>query len=73
MRRTRRADHQVDALGLAGVVVVQQQLGLLGQEGFAVLVVAVFVPAAVPTTARRDAVHLLGVHAHEVLAPPVTM
>ena len=43
-------DHQVDALGLAGIVVVQQKLRLLGQDRLAVLVVAVFVPPAVPTT-----------------------
>jgi hypothetical protein len=31
----------VDALGLAPVVVVEQKLGLLGQEWLAVLVVAI--------------------------------
>ena len=36
-----KPDHEVDALGFAGVVVVEQQLGVLGQERFAVLVIAV--------------------------------
>src|SRR5215471_10075020 len=41
-RRIRPApDHEVDALGLAGIVVVQQELGLLSQEWLAVLAVAV--------------------------------
>jgi len=43
-------DHEVNALGLAGVVVVEEQLRLLGQDRFAVLVVLYIVPPAVPTT-----------------------
>ena len=42
-RRVRpAADHQMNALGLARIVVVQQQLGFLGEKRPAVLVVAVF-------------------------------
>jgi hypothetical protein len=44
------ADHQVNAFGLAGVVVVQQQLRLLGQVRLAVAGKANFVPPAVPIT-----------------------
>ncbi len=59
----------MDALGLAGVVVVEQQLGLLGQERLAVLVVAVLRAAsAADHLLGRNAVDLFGVDAHEVLA-----
>src|SRR5205814_1478779 len=44
------ADHQVDAFGFATVVVVEQQLGVLGQERFAILVMPYVVPPMVPTT-----------------------
>ena len=58
----------MNAFGLPGVVVVQEQLWLLRQERFAVLAVAVL-------CASRTADYLLGrytvgrfrVHAHEVL------
>jgi hypothetical protein len=39
------ADHHMNAFGLSRKVVVQQQLGLLGQERFAVLLIALFRPA----------------------------
>ena len=35
------AEHQMDAFGFAGIVVVEEQLGLLGQERLAILLVAV--------------------------------
>jgi hypothetical protein len=42
------ADHQVNALGLAGVVVVQEQLRFLGQERLAILGIAIRRPAGGP-------------------------
>src|SRR5271165_4411548 len=63
------ADYEVDALRLAGVVVVEQELGLLGQERLAVLFVAILrAPGGANHLLGRDPVHPLGVDAHEVLA-----
>ena len=47
------SDHEVDALWLAGVVVVQEQLRLLGEKGLALLIVAIL-------RAAGGADHLLG-------------
>lgn len=47
------ADHQVNAFGFAGIVVIEQQLGLLGDHWLAVLVIAIIRP-------HRGADHLLG-------------
>src|SRR4029450_6654197 len=64
------ADHEVNPFGLAGVVVVQDELRLLGQERLAVLGVAVCRSAGgADHLLGRDAVDPLAVHAHEVLAP----
>jgi hypothetical protein len=49
-RKRPSSDHQVDTLGFAGVVVVQKQLWFLGEKRCAVFLVAIFSPAAVPTT-----------------------
>jgi hypothetical protein len=38
-------DHQVNALGLAGIVLVQEKLWLLGQKWLAILVVPVLCSA----------------------------
>ena len=63
------AYHQVDAFGFATVVVVEQQLGVLGQERFAILVIAICRAAhGADDLFRRDAIGLLGIHAHEILA-----
>src|SRR6184192_2630269 len=63
------ADHQVDAFGFATVVVVEQQLGVLGQERFALLVIAICRAAhGADDLFRRDSIGLLGIHAHEILA-----
>ncbi len=62
------ADHQVNALGLAGIVVVQEQLGLLGQERLAVLVVAEFRAAdRADHLLGRNAIDLLRIDAHKIL------
>ena len=68
-RRVRAAaDHEVDSLGLPGVVVVEEQLRLLGQERLAVLAVAVLRSQRRPyDLLGRDAVDLLRVHPNEVL------
>jgi hypothetical protein len=60
-------DHEVNALGLACVVVVQQQLGLLGQERLAVLGVPYFVPRAYPLPARAGCRRWPPSTPHEVL------
>ena len=63
------ADHQVDAFGFAGVVVVEQQLGFFGEHGFAVLVIAILgATHGADDLFRRDAVGLLGINAHKILA-----
>src|SRR5262249_61556752 len=69
-RRDRAAaDHEVDALGLAGVVVIQHEPRFLGQERLAILAVTVL------RAGRRaddllwgNSVDALGVDSHEVLA-----
>src|SRR5215813_10658746 len=54
------ADHEVNPLRLAGVVVVEQELRLLGQEWLAVLVVGIFRSArGADHLLRRDAIDLL--------------
>src|SRR5438067_12585812 len=59
----------MDAFGFATVVVVEQQLGVLGQERFAILVIAICRAAhGADDLFRRDAIGLLGIHAHEILA-----
>ena len=57
-RKNRPApDHQVDALRLAGIIVVEQELRLLGQDRFAVLAIAVCRAAGRPDDLlRRNAV-----------------
>src|SRR5213594_515517 len=62
------ADHQMDALGFARLVVVQKQPRLLRQEWLAVLDIAVHRPAGAPDhLLGRNAVHLFCVDPHEVL------
>src|SRR5205809_3869071 len=59
----------MDAFGFATVVVVEQQLGVLGQERFALLVIAICRAAhGADDLFRRDSIGLLGIHAHEILA-----
>ena len=54
------ADHQMNALGLAGVVVVQQELRFLCEKRLAVLGVAVLGPACgADYLLGRDAVNSL--------------
>src|SRR6266511_652989 len=61
-------DHEVNPFRLAGVVVVQDELRLLGQERLAVLAVAVFRSTrCADHLLGRDAVDLVGIDAHEVL------
>ena len=69
-RRVRApADHQMNALGLAGLVVVEEQLRLLGQERLAVLVVAEFRSAhGADHLLGRDAIDPLRIDADEILA-----
>jgi hypothetical protein len=46
-------NHEVNALGLAGVVVVKEELGVLGQDWFAILVIAVLGAAGGPDDLLR--------------------
>ena len=58
------ADHEVNALRLAGIVVVDKELRLLGQDRLAVAVIAVLAAPAVPTTCSGwNAVDPLGISA----------
>src|SRR5262245_39174945 len=67
------ADHQVNAFRLAGLVVIEQELRLLHQDWLAVLAIAVFRPGgAADHLLGRNAVDLLGIHAHEILPAPGT-
>src|SRR5262249_58312249 len=62
------ANHQVDALGLAGIVVVEQQFGLFNQDRLPVLVVVVSGAACgANDLLRRDAIHAVGIHPHPIL------
>src|SRR5262245_32509795 len=62
-------DHEVNAFGLAGIVVVQEELRLLEENRPVLLVVAVLRRACgADDLFWRDAVDLPGVRAHEVLA-----
>jgi hypothetical protein len=59
----------VDALGLSGVVVVEQKLGLLGDHPLSLFVIAILRPERrADHLLGRDAVDLFGIDAHEVLA-----
>src|SRR3984893_14998131 len=61
-------DHHMNAFRLARIIVVQKELGLLGEERFAGLVVAVLRLAhAAHHLLGRDAIHPLGVDADKVL------
>ena len=63
------ADHKVNALGLSGVIVIEQQLWVLGQYWVARIVVAVRGAAGrADDLFGRDAVYLLRLHPHEILA-----
>src|SRR5262249_13775512 len=63
------ANHQVNALGLTGVVVVKENLRLFGQERSAVFVVSVLCSAGSPDHLfRRDAIDSFGIETHEVLS-----
>src|SRR4029077_1305766 len=62
-------DHEVDALRLARVVVVEKELRLLCKDGFALLVIAVFGAAGgADHLLTWNAVDALGIDAHEILA-----
>ena len=50
------SDYEMDSFGLTGLVVIEEQLGLLGEDRFAVLVVA-------ELHCTRAADHLLGRYA----------
>src|SRR5213596_2736821 len=59
----------MDAFGFATVVVVEQHLGVLGQERFAILVIAICCAGhGADDLFRRDAIGLLGIDPHEILA-----
>jgi hypothetical protein len=63
------ADHHVNALGLTRIVVVQQQLWLLGENRLAALVIAVFCRSrAAHDLLGRDAIDPVRVDADKVLA-----
>jgi hypothetical protein len=63
------ANHQMNAFRLAGLVVVQQQLRLLGQERLAVLVLSELRAAhRADDLLRSDAVDPLRIDAHKILA-----
>ena len=58
MRRRAGADHEVNALGFAGIVVVEKELRLLCQDRFAILVIAVLGAASgADDLLRRNAIY----------------
>src|SRR5262249_23498108 len=62
-------DDEVDGFGFAGVVVVEEQLRLLGKHRFPVIGVAVlYATHGANDLLGRNTVHLLCIRAHEVLA-----
>src|SRR4029077_8307138 len=62
------ADHQVNALGFAGVIVIQKHLRLLGQERLAILVITIRRAAhGADDLLEWDAIGLLGKLTHEIL------
>ena len=68
------ADREVNTLRLAGIVVIEQEFWIFGQERLAVFIVAVARSArAADHLLGWDAVDTLRVHSHEVLAAAVTM
>src|SRR5882757_1917491 len=62
------ADHQVNAFGFAGIVIVEQHFRFLGQERFAVLVVTILCLArGADDLLGGNAIGRLGILAHKVL------
>src|SRR6516162_11615273 len=60
----------MDAFGLAGIVIVEEQLRILGQEGLPSFVIAVCRTAGgADNLFWRNAVSLFRVLTHEVLSP----
>ena len=63
------ANHHVDAFRFAGVVVIQQKFGILGQDGLAGFIITVTHAAhGTDNLLRRDAIRLLAIHAHKILS-----
>jgi hypothetical protein len=68
MMHTDATNHQVNAFRLAGIVVIQHELGLFDQDRLAVLGIVVFDgQRRADHLLRRDAVDLLGIQTYEIL------
>ena len=64
------ADHEVNTLGLTGIVVVKEELRVFDQERLAVLLIAIGGAAGrAHHLLGRDAIHPLGIDADEILPP----
>ena len=63
-------DHEVNAFGLAGIIVVEQELRILGQDRLAIRVIAISRAAGgADHLLGRNAIYAFGIDPHEILAP----